>query len=50
MNVGQVRFNGVENRYGETKLVGQYSIGTLVKVLSNVIILSGDVTKADGGP
>lgn len=50
MNVGQVRFNGVENRYGETKLVGQYSIGTLVKVLSSVIILSGDVTKADGGP
>lgn len=50
MNVGQVRFSGVENRYNETKLVGQYSIGTLVKVLSNVIILSGDVTKADGGP
>lgn len=50
MNVGQVRFSGVENRYDETKLVGQYSIGTLVKVLSNVIILSGDVTKADGGP
>ena len=52
MDIGQVRFNGVVNRYNETKLVGQYSIGTLVKVLStpSTIILSGDVTLYDGGP
>lgn len=43
---GQVKLSGssLVNRIGHTKLVGQYSIATLVKPLSNIIILSGDTT------
>jgi len=50
---GQVRFTGenaVVNRYQHTKLVGQYSIATLVKISDTVIILSGDTTKDNSGP
>lgn len=49
LGTGQVRLNGTNlvNRIGHTKLVGQYSIATLVKPLSNIIILSGDTTNSD---
>jgi hypothetical protein len=49
---GQVRLSGVglSNRLGHSKLVGQYSIATLVKAGTNTIILSGDTTDANGGP
>lgn len=50
---GQVRFTGVNpvvNRYDHTKLVGQYSIATLVKISDTVVILSGDTTKDNSGP
>ena len=46
---GQVRFlSSVKNRYNHTKLVGQYSIATLVKIED--VILSGDTTDANSGP
>lgn len=43
---GQVRLSGnsLVNRIGHTRLVGQYSIATLVKPLSNITVLSGDTT------
>jgi len=46
---GQVRLSGsnLVNRIGHTKLVGQYSIATLVKPINNFIILSGDTTNSD---
>jgi len=50
---GQVRFNEtIQNRYGHSKLVGQYSIATLVKISDNpsIVILSGDTTSANSGP
>lgn len=48
---GQVRFSGsIYNRYDHTKLVGKYSIATLVKLDSNIIILSGDTTASNSGP
>tara|TARA_B100001778_G_scaffold56344_1_gene43340 strand:- start:13385 stop:14536 length:1152 start_codon:yes stop_codon:yes gene_type:complete len=50
---GQVRFTGVNavaNRYQHTKLVGQYSIATLVKISDSTTILSGDTTKDNSGP
>lgn len=49
LGTGQVRLNGTNlvNRIGHTKLVGRYSIATLVKPLSNIIILSGDTTSSD---
>lgn len=49
---GQVRFSGsqVFNRAGHNKLIGKYSIATLVKVSSDIIILTGDTTDANGGP
>jgi hypothetical protein len=48
---GQVRFSSsVQNRYNHTKLVGQYSIATLVKISDGVLILSGDTTDANSGP
>jgi hypothetical protein len=49
---GQVRLSGVglSNRLGHSKLVGQYSIATLVKAGTSTIILSGDTTDANGGP
>lgn len=49
---GQVRFSGSQifNRAGHNKLIGKYSIATLVKVSSDVIILTGDTTDANGGP
>lgn len=50
---GQVRFGGtVYNRYGHTKLVGQYSVATLVKISNNPtkVILSGDTTFNNSGP
>lgn len=48
---GQVRFSSsVQNRYNHTKLVGQYSIATLVKIADGVLILSGDTTDANSGP
>ena len=49
---GQVRITGtpVSNRYGHTKLVGQFSMATLVKVSNSVTILSGDTTAENSGP
>ena len=50
---GQVRFGGtIYNRYGHTKLVGQYSVATLVKISNNPtkVILSGDTTLNNSGP
>lgn len=48
---GQVRFGaGIYNRYQHTKLVGQYSVATIVKIASNMIILSGDTTLNNSGP
>jgi hypothetical protein len=48
---GQVRLSGsIRNRYGHTKLVGQYSIATIIKLSSDDIILSGDTTTANSGP
>lgn len=46
---GQVRLSGsnLVNRISHTKLVGQYSIATLVKPINNLIILSGDTTNSD---
>jgi hypothetical protein len=43
---GQVKLSGnyLANRLGHTKLVGQYSIATLVKITNNLVILSGDTT------
>lgn len=51
MNSGQVRFSGsIANRYNHSKLVGQYSIGTILKISNNTIILSGDTTASNSGP
>jgi len=52
MGSGQVRFSGSQlvNRMGHDKLVGRYSVATLVKTTSDTIILSGDTTDANGGP
>jgi hypothetical protein len=50
---GQVRMSGsIQNRYNHTKLVGQYSIATLVKITESpsLVILSGDTTDANSGP
>lgn len=50
---GQVRFSGsVVNRYNHTKLVGQYSLATIIKISSSpeIIILSGDTTAENSGP
>lgn len=50
---GQVRFGGtIYNRYGHSKLVGQYSIATVVKLSDSPtkIILSGDTTTNNSGP
>lgn len=50
---GQVRFgSNIYNRYGHTKLVGQYSVATLVKISENPVkvILSGDTTLNNSGP
>lgn len=48
---GQVRFSGqIYNRYSHTKLVGQYSIATVIKISSDAILLSGDTTSANSGP
>lgn len=50
---GQVRLtSSVQNRYNHTKLVGQYSIATLVKITEtpSLVILSGDTTDANSGP
>lgn len=50
---GQVRFDtSVKNRYDHSKLVGQYSIATLVKISDSpsIIILSGDTTNDNSGP
>jgi hypothetical protein len=50
-NSGQVRFvSPVSNRYQHTKLVGQFSLATLLKINQNTIILSGDTTLANSGP
>jgi hypothetical protein len=50
---GQVRFgSNIYNRYGHDKLVGQYSVATLVKISNNPIkvVLSGDTTLNNSGP
>lgn len=48
---GQVRFSGtILNRYDHTKLVGQYSIATIVKIASSKLLLSGDTTALNSGP
>lgn len=50
-NSGQVRFsNSVSNRYNHTKLVGRFSLATLLKINQDTIILSGDTTLANSGP
>lgn len=50
-NSGQVRFSGqIANRYQHTKLVGQFSLATLLKINQDTIILSGDTTLANSGP
>lgn len=51
-NSGQVRFNSniLYNRLNHTKLVGKYSVATLVKSGASTIILSGDTTNSNGGP
>ena len=48
---GQVRLSGTQivNRLNHTKLVGRYSVATLVKISNDKIILSGDTTDAEGG-
>jgi len=48
---GQVRLSGTQivNRLNHNKLVGRYSVATLVKVSDDKIILSGDTTDAEGG-
>jgi hypothetical protein len=48
---GQVRLSGsIYNRYEHSKLVGQYSIATIIKIAPNVLILSGDTTALNSGP
>lgn len=48
---GQVRFSGsIVNRYNHSKLVGKFSIATLVKINSDIMILSGDTTSSNSGP
>jgi len=48
---GQVRFSGtILNRYNHTKLVGQYSIATIVKIATAKLLLSGDTTALNSGP
>lgn len=48
MGSGQIRFSDpVYNRLGHTKLVGKYSVATLVKAGLNTVILSGDTTSAN---
>lgn len=49
LGTGQVRLSGTNlvNRIGHTKLVGQYSVATLVKPLVGIIILSGDTTSSN---
>lgn len=50
---GQVRFDdSIKNRYDHNKLVGQYSMATLVKISDSpsLIILSGDTTRDNSGP
>ena len=48
---GQVRLSGTQivNRLSHNKLVGRYSVATLVKISNDKIILSGDTTDAEGG-
>jgi len=52
MGSGQVRFSGSQlgHRLGHNKLVAKYSIATLVKTTSDIILISGDTTDAEGGP
>lgn len=48
MGSGQIRFSDpVYNRLGHTKLVGRYSVATIVKAGSDTVILSGDTTSAN---
>ena len=48
MGSGQIRFqDSIYNRLGHTKLVGKYSVATVVKTANNTIILSGDTTAAN---
>jgi len=46
---GQVTLTGADlvNRTNHTKLVGKYSIATLLKAVENMVILSGDTTDRD---
>jgi hypothetical protein len=39
--------DSIYNRLGHTKLVGKYSVATVVKTANNTIILSGDTTAAN---
>lgn len=43
---GQITLSGdtLVNRLNHTKLVGKYSVATLIKPISNIVILSGDTT------
>lgn len=41
--------NILKNRLGHSKLVGKYSIATLVKPAPGIMVLSGDTTSSDGG-
>lgn len=50
-NSGQVRFSGqISNRYNHTKLVGQFSIATILKIDTTNMVLSGDTTSFNSGP
>lgn len=46
---GQVRITGshLVNRMDHSKLVGKYSVATLIKPIENIVILSGDTTNRD---
>lgn len=46
---GQVRITGdyLVNRMNHSKLVGRYSLATLIKPIENIVILSGDTTNRD---
>lgn len=50
---GQVRISGsIQNRYNHNKLLGQYSVATLIKISESpsIVILSGDTTSNNSGP
>lgn len=49
LDIDDTTSNILKNRLGHFKLVGQYSIATLVKPAPGIMVLSGDTTSSDGG-